>query len=213
MGSQEPSSYRRSLQTPLRYSIRLQGWASGAPGERLHPSQLQLDEGLHWHGKRPSVPNCKYHTGVPGQARNKAKGSSTRGQRAQAWLRLVLRPHADVCSCRVSTWTCSASGWELLPEFCQGCGLEMLGSSHCTDPAHLPSRAFFPRAQTQLAQAQFQGPDCGGRRYPTRPHGPPQKEGCHANRPASGRGLHGGAAALREDGEGVPHAVSTRMVL
>lgn len=138
MGSQEPSSYRRSLQTPLRYSIRLQGWASRAPGERLHPSQLQLDEGLHWHGKRPSVPNCKYHTGVPGQARNKAKGSSTRGQRAQAWLRLVLRPHADVCSCRVSTWTCSASGWELLPEFCQGCGLEMLGSSHCTDPAHLP---------------------------------------------------------------------------
>lgn len=119
----------------------------------------------------------------PGQARNKAQGSSTRGQQAQAWLRLALRPHADVCSCCSSTGTCSAPGWALLPEFCQGHGLEMLGSSHCTDPACPPSGASFPGAQNRLPQAQFQGPHYRAEGTPLDPHRPPQKEGCHTNRP------------------------------
>lgn len=73
---------------------------------------------------------------------NKAKDSSPEASRAQPWLRPVVWPHADVCSCLSSTWTSSALGWELLPKFCQGCRLERLGSGHCTDPALLAISAF-----------------------------------------------------------------------
>lgn len=65
----------------------------------------------------------------------KAKGSGPGGQPGPA--RAMWGPQADVCSCLFSTWTCEALGWELLPNFCQKCRLERLGSGHCTDTALL----------------------------------------------------------------------------
>lgn len=66
-----------------------------APGERLQQLQLQLDEGLHWHRKCPSIPNCKYHTGIPlDQARKQSKGLQPRGQQGPTVAAAgVVAPH------------------------------------------------------------------------------------------------------------------------
>lgn len=55
--------------------------------------RLPLDEGLHWHRKCPSIPNCKYPTSAPwARPGNKAKGSVLEAGRAQAWLQQGCGP-------------------------------------------------------------------------------------------------------------------------
>lgn len=83
-----------------------------APGERLQQLQLQLDECLHWHRKCPSIPNCKYHTGIPlDQARKQSKGlQSQRPAGPSHGYSQCCGPHADVRSCLSFTQTCFCIG-------------------------------------------------------------------------------------------------------
>lgn len=148
--SQEPSNYRHSLKntaTPLRPRAGL------APRGTWRGSGSWREARTGTEHARP-LPAVNTTLRLPDPLLPEASG--------EVWLRLALRPHADVSGSLSSTWTRSALGGRCCPNPVRAAGWRAATAG----PALLASSPSSKRPDP-LGPARAWGPGCSGRRHLT----------------------------------------------